>query len=359
MSSSYLDLLKEKFPESNLDPGGALYFLLFGPTNQIYTDIQADIEKALKESSLDTAENKDPLLANFSIQRKEGAYGVGELYLSMKSNLSLYIFPSGTLFQGGELISTEAVEFSTSATIPVRTTSKTEKVYLVGTPITSSAYPSLVQACYVSTQVSGGYAEEATSDWEERIQNTLEKTPTTEGGLRYFLKQEFPEVIDVKVSRTTRERIRRRGVEIDAYIKLPLEKVIPTSTTIDDIVIFSDLTPTSTLNRGTYTERNVFATIPTYYYRPYRFKEIQEWVNDNEVFPLGLDILLVQPNPYIVTGGNSAQYISLKSIGPLSLKQYIAETADVFDTFTIQDSYGGTTYDAEDIDDEYGGYYVC
>jgi hypothetical protein len=280
----------------------------------------------------------------------------------MKNTLPIYIFQKGSIFQEGELVSTESVEFTGTAIIDVETYSNTSKIYTAGTPVTSVVYPNLVESAYVSTQISGGTENETLIDWQERIQDYLTQTPTTEGGLRAFLIRSYPEVIDIKANRTTTPRLRKTGIEIDIYIKLPVEKIIPSTNIIEDIIILCDKEPLSTVNRGLWNEKNTFLTTPNYYYRPYKFKEIQEWVNTNENFSLGLDILLVQPTPYFINAGTNqvlATYINNKSIGTLSLKEYIAETGNILDTFTIQDYYGKNTYTTDSITDNYGGYFLC
>lgn len=331
--------ISEYNPNINVRVGSPLYYLMIVPTAKIYEYIEALIT-TFKEYML----SKEVILSYYNIERNTGNYGTGSIEVTVEASQEAYTFPSGTIFTDADdntLESTQDVYIinSISGTIPVQTTTKTNRVYLPGEEITCSIYGSLIKECKIKTQVSGGSSEETVSEWETRIKTAISQTTVTKNGIYNTFKLAYPAIIDVTFD--SKPVVFNKAT---IYIKSPLSEKEVTFTESPGVlqdnlakITYNSITIDShtVSNKGLYNEINSFEftgeELTIKYLSPYLVKDLQSYSNDEDTFPIGFKLSIKQAEPIFITGsitgvGNIEtikEYLNNHNIGSFKMSSFI------------------------------------
>lgn len=328
------EIIKAHDPSINTQAGGPLYFVMILPGSKIYEDIQSNIDIINNNVAISTAitnEDKILLLENFGIEQKQGTPATGKIKIVVSTELSVYSFPSGTIFLHeldeafllvNDLIidTTESVE----AIVDIQTDGPSDIFLEIGEILSSSLYSNLIISSTVSTQVSNGNLEETADELLVRIRSVLARNTISIDGIKFVLKEIFSNIIDIVVATgidasSRKDLNRKSGVPIDVYIKLPLTAIQETLHSTSGIFVIEkiivelqenseNIISIDKINAGTSFEKNILFTdrtiteLTVIYTTPEGLEEIQNYVDSATNFPMGVDILVKQPNPVLVTG---------------------------------------------------------
>jgi len=314
----------------NVLVGSALYYMVVVPAGKVYEYITSLIDDISSNTALSTSSNKELLLENFNISKFVGTPGEGELYIKVSTSSVIYTFPVGTIFthsSGATIETTEEKSTSLETTIAVKTATNTSTSYEVGEVFTTSLYGTLITECYVSKEITGGASSETDEALLDRVKLELSQCSVTKPGIIYKLKNNFPNIIDIAIypNTTPYDRSllpRHSGIKIDTYVKTPLEQATATSAVIKD-TIYKIVGTRVTKNRGTKYEENTLSSYTNglTYTRFSLLNDLQDFADDTDTFPLGVDLLIIHATPVTVSG---TIYTRTNQTSKLdALKQYI------------------------------------
>lgn len=367
---STIDILTEFFPTLNTKIGSSLYYLNILPNAKVSENTDTAIQNISDNVAILTAneEYQSKLIDNFGVPLIVGKQGTGQIAVTLSTSVSVYPFPAGTEFtneNGDVLVTTTEVSFEPTETnnvviLDVQTLTNTNSVFEVGTSFTPSIFGNLVLSSVISKQVDGGVLDETNTDAITRIKNSLTQTPTNPAGIKFYVFQEFPSIIDIIIRKQNvlnREQLGRstNKVPIDCIIKTSLiEKTVSLSITnniveLSDIIIKvtnSSLTIQSieVKNRGTSYEKNTLTfsentgSVTLTYLSTNDIKDIQTLFDTPDKFPYGVDLIAVQADPIFVSGSIT----TTTSIG--DIQQYILshlvtnfDIADMIESVPLKD----------------------
>ena len=361
------EIITEYNSAINTRVGSVLYFFLVAPAAAVYTYITGLVTTFSQQMAINTATDKTALISNFGLDKYSGVTAKGGLTLQLSSKQTFYNFPEGTLFEyvdGNTVVSTTdiLVSATTTATIPVETSTQTSTIYSVGDIFSCTIYGTLVEACYVSTQIAGGTEAETDDGFLTRMREYLNNSASTPIGLALRITSNYT-IIDCLVNRGTmgiRQGLNRlSGVPIDVYIKgLITEKEVTLYKRTDGLFRLNDMvfevvsssSPLTTplkYHELTSFEYNTYSAVPnsvTIKYLTVDISSIQTYVDTSSEIPIGLDILIRHATPVYISG--TIYTTNDISTQLNTMEQYVTHHKIIqFEPTTMLASAGITQYD--------------
>lgn len=351
-------ILNELNPSLNVKVGSPLYFTMVLPMSKLYEDLLTRIETTKIDSALGLTTDEtrvDALLTNFGVQRISGIPARGKLFVELSPSVAIYVFPIGSTFthEDGTIVqTTEDITATESFEVEVETLEGTTKVYDVGNAFISTLYGSLVLSSTVSAQIAGGIERETNEQLISRIQTELTENTVTSTGVRVKLQNTFKEIID---SKTIQDII---------YIKTGVEKItVNSSGVISNPVLFYESLPNGAeLSQVDYF--NWVISLPEntefVYYTSKTIKEAEDYLNSNDILPLGItykvrfgNIVFVSGNIKSIAKKETEDFLSFflnYKIGNFSMSDFVNSLKNKDIVYPIELTFNGTKVVTEYVD---------
>lgn len=349
-------ILKDYDSELNTNPGSVIQGLLVVPAGEVFDYIQEEkIDKLRSDMSLLTAVDESQrllLLANFGLNQIRGRKASGKIKVTVSSQVPFYSFPLGTLFTSSSVVLVTTADASITTKdanfveIPVETTSVSEVVLPIGTTLSSSLYGNLITSAVVTSQIANGKLDETSDALLDRIIEDLSENAMSVSSLRTKVLKEFSSLVDAVVKKTNLSQRYNRpsGVKADIMVKGSLtEKTVSVTVvngkfTINDIILkvvdsSEVIFLSKTLYKSTYVETNTFncsvnGVISVSYLTMPIVKDVQSFLDDEDKFPIGVDLIASAATPVFVSSSDleiSESYLYNLPLIPISISKIIKD----------------------------------
>lgn len=290
------DVLKKYIPSLDVNPGSAVYNLIILPMSYIYEEIKALID------SIDLS----PKPENFGVEEITEKKYTG--FIVVTSTLSK-LLEGAILYTEDNKQLVVTADSLTNTLIPV-SANENHKVNKV-------VYADYISSGYVHTEISGG--REGENYWDT-IREKLAGNWLTKQGIINVIKNQFPQVIDVKFTNKI-------------LVKCPIQIISTQQTTINDVlfkVAYTNEKLLSITSKFKYTkdEYNLltFQRQPEtiQYYSPAYFKDIYTYITSHPDIPIGWSPI-IEHAPFVRITINStitnefSNYVNNLKIGILDI----------------------------------------
>lgn len=357
--SKIQDIIKAGNPDINITTGSPLYFLLATPAGGVFESVQNEIDTINRESSLLTATDKDPLLANFGISRTIGKPGIGKVKIIAISGLPLYEFPKGTILEHISGTNVKTMEYCSipaskgiyTVEVPVETVGNVSKTYLPDDSFTNDTYGTLIKSISVSTTIGGGMEDETDAQLMENILEKISGNIYTVSGMKKHINAMYTSIVDTAIDIPSPGKLvpddmyelsaynvtQKKGIVVNAFVKTYPKKISVQNVTEIRDTILRFLSPVPTHykeNVGTAYERRLFSSpINVDYYAAQNLSDIQSALDNDETSPIGIRTIVMAASPVFVSGeimvrdmtGNLQDYITNHGMFPLNIGKMINE----------------------------------